>query len=160
GPGGKPYTLADFQRLAAANSPALRQAASDVEAAKGNVIQAMTYPNPTGTYMQVSSNNTNTAMAVGGMVDQSIIMGGQQKLGSASAQKSLDNALLALKRARSDLSTAVRNAYFTVLVDVETLVVTRALVQFSDDIYRLQTGLLKGTLASPYEPTALRAQTF
>jgi cobalt-zinc-cadmium efflux system outer membrane protein len=160
GPGGKPYTLADFQRMAAANSPALRQAASDVEAAKGNVIQAMTYPNPTGTYMQVSSNNTNTAMAVGGMVDQSIIMGGKQKLGSASAQKSLDNAVLALKRARSDLSTAVRNAYFTVLVDVETLVVTRALVQFSDDIYRLQIGLLKGILASEYEPTALRAQTF
>ena len=69
---------------------------------------------------------------------------GKQKLGVAAAQKDLDNAVLALKRARSDLSTAVRNAYFTVLVDVETLVVTRALAQFSDDIYRLQTGLLKG----------------
>ena len=48
------------------------------------------------------------------------------KLGVAAAQKDLDNAVLALKRARSDLSTAVRNAYFTVLVDVETLIVTRA----------------------------------
>ena len=66
------------------------------------------------------------------------------KLGVAAAQKDLDNAVLALKRARSDLSTAVRNAYFTVLVDVETLVVTRALAQFSDEIYRLQTGLLQG----------------
>ena len=47
GPEGKPYTLADLQRLAAANSPTLRQAASDVEAAKGNLIQAKTYPNPT-----------------------------------------------------------------------------------------------------------------
>ena len=66
------------------------------------------------------------------------------KLGVAAAQKDLDNAVLALKRARSDLATAVRNAYFTVLVDVETLVVTRALVQFSDEIYRLQIGLLEG----------------
>ena len=54
----------------------------------------------------------------------------------------------------------MRNAYFTVLVDVETLVVTRALVQFSDEIYRLQVGLQKGAQAAPYEPTALRAQTF
>ena len=54
----------------------------------------------------------------------------------------------------------MRNAYFTLLVDVETLVVTRALAQFSDEIYRLQIGLLKGTQAAPYEPTALRAQTY
>ena len=47
GPDGKPYTLAEFQRLAAANSPTLRQAVADVEAAKGNLIQAKTYNNPT-----------------------------------------------------------------------------------------------------------------
>jgi cobalt-zinc-cadmium efflux system outer membrane protein len=160
GPDGKPYTLADFQRLAAANSPTLRQAASDVETGKGTLIQAMTYTNPTASYMQVSSNNTNTAMAVGGSIDQPISMGGKQKLGVAVAQKSLENSTLALKRARSDLSTAVRNAYFTVLVDVETLIINRALVRFSDDIYRLQVGLQKGALTAPYEPTALRAQTY
>jgi cobalt-zinc-cadmium efflux system outer membrane protein len=160
GPGGKPYALADFQRLAAANSPSLRQAASDVEAAKGNLIQARTYPNPTTSYLVDPSNNNSTAGVQGGAIDQPIITGGKQKLGVAAAQKDLDNAILALKRARSDLSTAVRNAYFTLLVDVETLVVTRALVQFSDDIYRLQVGLQKGTLAAPYEPTALRAQTY
>ncbi len=160
GPGGKPYTLADLQRLAAANSPTLRQAASDVEAAKGNLIQAKTYPNPTIAYMQTPSNNNNTGQETGGSIDQPIIMGGKQKLGSAASQKDLDNAILALKRARSDLSTAVRTAYFAVLVDVETLAVNRALAQFSDEIYRLQTGLLRGAQAAPYEPTALRAQAF
>ena len=49
--------------------------------------------------------------------------------------------MLALRRARSDLSTAVRTAYFALLVDKETLVVNRAVVRFTDDIYRLQTGL-------------------
>src|SRR5271165_7674949 len=160
GPGGKPYTLADFQRLAAANSPTLRQAASDVEAAKGNLIQAKTYPNPTIAWMQDSSATNNSGGIQAGFIDQPIITGGKQKLGSGMAQKDLDNAILALKRARSDLSTAVRTAYFTVLVDVETLIVTRALAQFTDDVYRLQTGLLRGTQASPYEPTALRAQTY
>ncbi|MGC8640090.1 MAG: TolC family protein [Isosphaeraceae bacterium] len=160
GPEGKPYTLADFQRLAAANSPTLRQAASDVEAARGNLIQARTYPNPTIGYMQDSSATNNTGGIEAGFIDQPIITGGKKKLSSGMAQKDLDNAILALKRARSDLATAVRNAYFTVLVDIETLRVTRGLVQFSDEIYRLQTGLLRGTQASPYEPTALRAQTY
>jgi hypothetical protein len=124
GPGGKPYTLADLQRLATANSPTLRQAVADVKTAEGNLIQAKTYTNPTLSYMDISSNNTNTATAVGGSVDQPISTGGKMKLGVAAAQKALDNAILALKRARMDLATAVRNAYFTLLVDVETLVVT------------------------------------
>src|SRR5271166_6192120 len=160
GPGGKPYTLADFQRMAAANSPTLRQAVSDVEAAKGNLIQAKTYPNPVLSYLVDPSNNNSTAGVQGGAIEQIIKTGGKQKLGVAAAQKDLDNAVLALKRARSDLSTAVRTAYFTVLVDVETLIVTRALAQFTDDVYRIQTGLLRGSLAAPYEPASLRAQAY
>jgi cobalt-zinc-cadmium efflux system outer membrane protein len=160
GPDGKPYTLADLQRLAAAHSPTLRQAASDVEAAKGNLIQAKTYPNPTLSYLVDPSNNNSTAGVQGGALEQVIITGGKMRLGVAAAQKALDNAVLALKRARSDLSTNVRNAYFTVLVDVETLIVTRAQARLADDIYRLQVGLQKGTQAAPYEPTALRAQAF
>ena len=54
----------------------------------------------------------------------------------------------------------MRNAYFTLLVDIETLVVTRALAQFSDEIYRLQIGLAEGHAGGPYEPAALRAQAF
>ena len=160
GPEGKPYTLADLQRLAAANSPTLRQAVSDVEAAKGNLIQAKTYPNPVLSYLVDPSNNNSTAGVQGGAIEQIIKTGGKQKLGVAAAQKDLDNAVLALKRARSDLSTAVRTAYFTVLVDVETLIVTRALAQFTDDIYRIQTGLLRGAVAAPYEPASLRAQAY
>jgi cobalt-zinc-cadmium efflux system outer membrane protein len=160
GPDGKPYTLADFQRMAAANSPTLRQAASDVQAATGNLIQAKTYPNPITSYLVDPSNNNSTAGVQGGAIDQPIITGGKMRLGVAAAQKALDNAILALKRARNDLSTNVRNAYFAVLVDVETLVVTRAQARLADDIYRLQVGLQKGTQAAPYEPTALRAQAF
>jgi len=160
GPEGKPYTLADFQHLAAANSPTLRQAASDVEAAKGNLIQAKTYPNPTTGYLQDTSAVNNTGGVEASFLNQPIITGGKLRLGAAAAQKDLDNAILALIRARSDLSTAVRNAYFTLLVDVETLVVTRAQARLADGVYRLQVGLQKGTQAAPYEPTALRAQAF
>ncbi|MGO8890104.1 MAG: TolC family protein, partial [Streptosporangiaceae bacterium] len=160
GPEGMPYTLADLQRLAAANSPTLRQAVSDVEAAKGNLIQAKTYSNPVLSYLVDPSNNNSTAGVQGAAIEQIIKTGGKQKLGVAAAQKDLDNAVLALKRARSDLSTAVRNAYFTLLVDVETLIVTRALAQFTDDVYRIQTGIVRGTVAAPYEPASLRAQAY
>ncbi len=160
GPGGKPYTLEVLQRLAAANNPAIVQAASDVQAAMGNVIQAKSYPNPTAAFLQDPTDVNNSAGTQGGSIDQVIVTGGKMKLGVAAAQKNLDNAVLALKRARMDLATAVRSAYFTLLVNVETLVVTRALAEFSDEIYRLQVGLQKaGTQAAPYEPTALLAQT-
>jgi cobalt-zinc-cadmium efflux system outer membrane protein len=158
GPDGKPLTLADLQRIAAANSPTLRQAVSDVEAAKGNLIQAKTYPNPIISYLVDPSNNNSTAGVQGGAIEQIIRTAGKQRLGVAQAQKDLDNAVLALKRARSDLSTAVRNAYFTLLVDKETLVVTRAVARFTDDIFRIQIGLLRGTQVAPYEPSSLRAQ--
>ena len=160
GPEGKPYTLADFQRLAAANSPTLRQAASDVEAAKGNLIQAKTYPNPIVAYVLDPSNNNNTAGVQGGAIDQPIITGGKMKLGVGRGPEGPGQRGPGPEARAQDLATSVRNAYFTLLVDVETLVVTRALAQFSDEIYRLQTGLLKGTQAAPYEPTALRAQTY
>jgi cobalt-zinc-cadmium efflux system outer membrane protein len=160
GPEGKPYTLADLQRLAAANSPTLRQAVSDVEAAKGALIQAKTYSNPILSYLVDPSNNNSTAGVQGAAIEQIIKTGGKMKLNVAAAQKDLDNAVLALKRARSDLATAVRNAYFTVLVDVETLIVTRAVTQFTDDVYRIQTGLVRGGPAAAYEPASLRAQAY
>jgi cobalt-zinc-cadmium efflux system outer membrane protein len=160
GPSGKPYTLSDLQRLAAANSPTLRQAVSDVEAAEGNLVQAKTYQNPTIGYLFDPANNNSTANTQGVFIDQPIRTAGKQKLSVAAAQVDLENSQLALKRARSDLATAVRNAYFALLVDVETLYVTRSVAQFTDDIYRMQTGLLKGAVAAPYEPASLRAQAF
>ncbi len=160
GPNGQALTLADLQRMAAANSPTLRQAVADVEAAKGALIQAKTYPNPTIAYFMQPTADNSSANFQSGYIDQAIITGGKIKLAGAAAQQDLNNAEIALKRARSDLSTAVRKAYFTLLVDKETLVVTRALVQFTDDIYRVHTGLLRGSVAAPYEPASLRAQAF
>jgi outer membrane protein TolC len=40
---------------------------------------------------------------------------------AAAAEMDLRNAQLALKRARSDLATAVRNAYYGLLVARETI---------------------------------------
>lgn len=160
GPDGCPYTLSSFQKLAVANSPTLRQAASDVEAARGNLIQANTYQNPTVGVENQPNNANRSPGAWGPFVDQVIKTGGKMRLQAAAAEIDLRNAELALKRARSDLSTGVRNAYFGILVAKETVRVTRAVAVFTDEIYRLQVDLLETAAAAPYEPAAVRALAF
>jgi cobalt-zinc-cadmium efflux system outer membrane protein len=161
GPSGLPFTLSDFQRLAAENSPTLRQAATDVQGARGAMIQAATYPNPTMAIAEQASNNNSLGGALGFTFDQTIVTGGKMKLAVASAKKALDNAELALKRARSDLSTQVRNAYFALLVAKETMRVTRALSVMTDEVYRVQLAYTeRAGLSAAYEPAALRAQAY
>ena len=160
GPDGQPYTLSALQQLAAANSPTLRQAAADVEAARGTMIQAGTYPNPTVGQEVDPSNDGSTAGVWGVFVDQTIKTGGKLRLAESAARQDFENAELALKRSRSDLSTSVRNNYFALLVSKETVRVTRALAEFTDEVYRLQEKLLEVGSAAPYEPAALRAQAY
>ena len=125
GPNGRPFTLADLQRIAAVNSPQLEQAAANVETARGNMLQANAYPNPTVSYQFTPSNNGSTPGGDGVGIDQTIKTGGKLALQTAAAEMALHNAELALRRARSDLSTQVRNAYFAVLVGKETVRVNR-----------------------------------
>jgi cobalt-zinc-cadmium efflux system outer membrane protein len=156
-PGGKPYTLMDLQRMAVAMSPTVRQAAADVETARGNMIQAGMYPNPTAAWVMTPSNDGETSGVQGFLFAQLIKTAGKLKIAVAAGQKNLEMSELALKRSRSDLATAVRGAYFGVLVSRETVEVTRALAQFTDEIYRLQANLLAIGFAAPYEPAALRS---
>lgn len=161
GPDGVPYTLADLQKLAAENSPTLRQAVADVKAAEGNLVQARTYSNPTIAPFYLQPNNNNAAAGAPGVfLEQPIPTFGKKKMQIAAAQKQLDNAQLALKRARFDLTTNVRNAYFTLVVAHETMRVNGALARFTDEIYRVYTGYLEAGIVATYEPAPLRAQAY
>jgi cobalt-zinc-cadmium efflux system outer membrane protein len=160
GPHGTPYTLTDLQRIAAENSPTLKQAAADVEAAVGSLIQARAYPNPTVGLEADPSNNGSTTGVQGIFIDQLIKTGGKLKLAGAAAEMDLANARLAFKRARSDLATAVRTAYFTLLVAAEGMRVNRGVARFTDEIYRVQEELLERGFSAPYEPATLRAQAW
>ena len=85
GPDGRPYTLADFQRLAAENNPGLRQAAAGVEAARGLMIQAGLYPNPIVGYETGPNANNTGSTTIGAFVDQLVKTGGKLTLAVASA---------------------------------------------------------------------------
>lgn len=161
GPDGKPYTLSDFQRIAAENSPTLVQAAADVQASKGNLIQTKTYQNPTWSLQEQASNNNSTGGSFGFTVDQVVSTGGKMRLQTAAAEKQLENSELALRRARSDLATQVRNAYYGLLVAKETMRVTRALAALTDEVYRVQLAYTQNAgQSAAYEPAALRAQAW
>lgn len=160
GPEGQPYSLASFQQIAAQHSPNLKQAVSDVEAARGNLIQAKAYPNPTVGFEADPSNDGSTPGVQGFFVDQTIKTGGKLKLQAAAAQKDLENAELALRKARNDLATQVRQEYYALLIAKETVRVNGALARFTEDIYRYQADLLSAGTVAAYEPAALRAQAY
>ncbi len=160
GPDGRPYTLEDLHRIAAANNPALRQAISDVEAARGILKQSITYPNPIIGY-ETSPNANNTASTtIGFFIDQVIKTGGKLTLAGATAKMNVLNAELALKRARYNLATTIRGDYYTLLVAKETVRVNKGLAHFTDEIFRLQADLFGGSFAASHEPAALRSQAF
>ncbi len=159
-PAGQPYTLDDLQRLAAANSPTLRQAAADVENARGRMQQARTYQNPTtGFGVQPNANNTGST-TYGTWVDQTITTAGKMKLNAAMAQVDLSNAELALRKAAQRPGHPGSHGLLQSGRGRETVRINRVLARFTDEVYRLQTELLAGGFAASHEPAALRSQVF
>jgi cobalt-zinc-cadmium efflux system outer membrane protein len=157
GPNGQPLALADLQRLALTNSPLLRQAAADVEAARGAAIQAGLPPNPTAGLELDTIGLAGTAGTNGAFVDQVIKTGGKLELARAAGVMDLRNAELAFKRAQFDLLGKVRGDYFAVLVARENIRVSRALVRFTEEVYSVHvTQLRVGGQVAPYEPLQLR----
>ncbi len=155
-PGQAPLTLAQLQSIAVTRNPLIRQAVSDVEAARGNMIQAGAYPNPHVGYQSDDVGTGSTAGYQGGAIGQTIVTGGKLRLAKASADVDLHNAEIALNRARYDLATQVRSNYLSVLVARERIVVNDALTQFADRVYRVQVKRVSAGQAAAYEPLQLR----
>jgi outer membrane protein, heavy metal efflux system len=156
---GHPLTLAELQQLAIANSPLLRQAAADVEAARGAAKQAGAYPNPNFGYEADNVGSANSAGFQGFFIEQIIKTAGKLKLAQAAALMNLFNTQLALRRAQTDLMAQVRGGYFAVLVARESMKWNRGLQQFTEQIYEVYLdNAILGNYAG-YEPMQLRALT-
>ena len=155
-PGQAALTLDEAQRLAMSRSPLIRQAAADVEAARGTAIQAGLHPNPHVGYQADDINTGSTAGYQGVGISQTISTGGKLKLARSAACMDLENARLTLSRTQYDLATQVRSNYFAVLVALERFRVNRALSEFAAAIYRAQTSQVVASLAAPYEPYQVR----
>jgi cobalt-zinc-cadmium efflux system outer membrane protein len=64
----------------------------------------------------------------------------------------LENAQLAYHRAETDLMASIRSGYFQVLVAQESMKASRALVNLTDEVYKVNVDLVGGGEAAPYEP--------
>ena len=156
GPEGHPVTLADLQRLGETYSPAIKNAKAAVAAARGAAIQSGMYPNPIFSF-ENDTIQTGPAGYPGFQIEQTIKTGGKLKLQQASALMDVLNAKAALRRARTDLMTAIRGTYFAVLVARENARVSDALFRFCESIYRYQVATVqRGGFAAAYEPLQLR----
>jgi cobalt-zinc-cadmium efflux system outer membrane protein len=159
GPFGHPLTLAELQQLAMARNPLIRQAAADVEAAKGAARQAGAYPNPKFGYESDNINSGGTAGFQGAYLEQLIKTAGKLKTAEASALMSMANAQLALRRAQTDVMAQVRAGYFSVLVAQYALRVHEGLQQHTENIYELFRRLAVSGVRPPYEAIEVRALT-
>ena len=154
--GAAPLSLAELQDLALRNSPVVRQAAADVQAAQGAAIQAGAIPNPIVAYQADNINTGATAGYQGAGISQTIPTGGKLALARCAANVDVRNAEFALRRTRNELVNQVRANYYAVLVAEERIKVNRALSEFAEKVYRAQIGRTKTGQAAPYEPLQLR----
>jgi cobalt-zinc-cadmium efflux system outer membrane protein len=160
GPNGNPLTLTDLQRLARANNPDIARAVANVRAMEGVAIQAGLHPNPSFGYASDTAGTGATAGFQGVFFEQMIKTAGKLELARQVASVDTVNARVALRAAENDVATRVRAAYFAVLVAQENIRVSRALAQFTDDVYRVGLDLLEHSFAAPYEPMPLRSQVY
>ncbi len=80
------------------------------------------------------------------------------KLGLQRAVANIDlmNAQLALRKTRIDVLSRVKARYYAVLVAQQNVIITSALVSFTNEAYRIQVEKLKAGDATAYEPAQLR----
>ncbi len=106
-------TLEELQSLAESSSPALRQAAADVETARGVAIQAGLYPNPLliGGANQIVGNQSQYYAAM----SQEIVTKNKLGLSQQAATRQVMQAEQNFIATRYQLLTAVRQAYMKTL---------------------------------------------
>ena len=152
---GDALALADLEQLALANNPKVKQAAAAVEAARGKMIQAGLLPNPEIGYQSDQMNSgvgVQTRGQQGAFVGWEWITAGKLSLARLAESMAYANAQVALRRTQIDVTVAVRQQYFAVLVAKQAIRVNRALATFSDEIYTAQLGLLQAGELAGYEP--------
>lgn len=145
---GVPATLGldDLIQISLEQNPNLRQAAFDVDAAKGKATQAGLYPNPTVNLIGDELGDRTGPAGVNSLplVTQEIVTGHKLQLSRSVAQKEVDQFSLGLLRQRFVLFTTVRQGYFEVLAAQRRVEILAELVSLADQSFEATNKLFKG----------------
>lgn len=150
-------TLAELEQIALSNSPIIAQAQANISVAMGQAIQAGVYPNPVIGYEADTVGSAGTRNYQGVFGTQTVKTANKLGLARSAANVDVTNAQLALRQARIDLMSQVKQNYFAVLVAQESVTINEALVRFTAEVYRIQDDKLKVGVVTPYEPAQLRS---
>jgi cobalt-zinc-cadmium efflux system outer membrane protein len=155
-----PLGLSDLIALSLERNPALQQVRLDIEAARGQALQAGLYPNPT---LGVMGDELGGREGPGGFitapfVKQEIVTPGKLGLARSVADKEVDQATLLLVRQRAVLLTTVRQGYFEVLAARRRFEVLGELVGVANQSYELTRTLVKEKQAAKVDLLQLQAE--
>ena len=133
--GPSPNTLDEFSSLALQNHPRMKAARASVEGARGEAVQARLYPNPTlaGSSPQLAGPDSQW----NGFVSQEFVTAGKLKLAQQAALRGVQRTEYELVRARYEVLTGVRRAFYKLLVAQRKLIIFKQLYDISNRSYRL-----------------------
>ncbi len=149
-------SLHQLQQLAVENSPVLRQAAADVERARGLSIQAGLMPNPAIGYQGDTIGTAASAGYNGVSFSQEFVTADKLELATAAKRQEVVAVEQDLVRARIQLATSVRSGFFKVLIAQQELEYAKALAQLSEESYQAQIDRVASGESAAYEPLQLR----
>lgn len=133
--GPSPNSLSEFSLLSLQNHPQMKIARAAVEKARGEAVQARLYPNPTlaGSSPQLAGADSQW----NGFVAQEFVTAGKLKLSQQAALRGVQRVEYELIRARYEVLTGVRSAFYHLLVAQRKLVIFKQLYDISNRSYRL-----------------------
>lgn len=136
------YTVNDLVQIGLDQNPALKQAALEIEAARGLAVQAGLYPNP---MVSVSGEELGPqgGIITAPMVSQEIVTAGKKRLDRAIGERKADQATLTLAVQRYELMTTIRQAFFEALLLQERINVLENLEKIAAGSYDLTKRLVE-----------------
>jgi outer membrane protein, heavy metal efflux system len=136
------FTLEQAQQLAANSNPTLRQAESEIRAAKARHQQAGLYPNPTIGYAgdEIRGGSVNGGKQ-GFFVEQTIVTGGKLARSKDVYAQEIQLAEIEAQEQKIRVETAVKTAFYRVLAAQELLDARRDLATIEQNYATAQRQL-------------------
>jgi len=131
-------TLPGLWSLALANNPELREAAAEVENARGQRIQAGKYPNPQVVAEQEAlGTSINPAGTVKVQIIQEVVTAGKRRLDKALGEQEVDIATLGLIGRKFEALTRIRHGYYDFVSWTQAVRINQEIVRSLEQSVRI-----------------------
>jgi cobalt-zinc-cadmium efflux system outer membrane protein len=148
--------LADFEHTAQENHPQLAAAWNAVQVAEGKAWQARLYPNPQLGF--ASPQLAGRESQYNTFISQDFLTGHKLRLDQAAACQEVEQARLAMVRARFDVLTAVRRKFYETLAAQHRVAVQEELVRLAARSQEIGKALLEGKFGTKVDTLLLDVQ--